>query len=167
VEVSRTDKLAYVGLGSNLDDPVAQVRAGLRALSALDDTRVECSSSLYRSEPVGLKEQPDFVNAACRLRTSLAPARLLQDLLLIERTHGRVRGLQTGGPRTLDLDLLLYGQETHHAPDLILPHPRLHERAFVLYPLLELDPDLVVPGHGPAARLLTACTGQRVERLDA
>jgi len=158
--------LAYVGLGSNLNDPVAQIDAGMRALSKLSDTLVERCSSLYRSAPLGRTDQPDFVNAACRLRTILTPTRLMQDLLAIEQTHSRVRGPEAGGPRTLDLDLLLYGQHSCRETGLILPHPRLHERAFVLHPLFELDPDLVIPGHGRVADLLAGCASQRVEKLD-
>lgn len=158
----------YVGLGANLADPVAQVRAGMTALGRLPDTRLERCSSLYRSAPVGVTDQPDFINAVCRLRTRLAPEALMQRLFGIERDAGRERrGGEPGGPRTLDLDLLLYDQRALRTPELTLPHPRLHERAFVLYPLIELAPELVIPGHGRAADLLAACTGQRVERLES
>ena len=166
VRTSRDGVLAYVGLGSNLADPIIQVRTGMIALQELADTRVTRCSSLYRSAPVGIKEQPDFVNAVCGLRTRLRPEALLQGLLAIERRQGRERGGERGGPRTLDLDLLVYDQETRHTGDLILPHPRLHERAFVLYPLFEIDPEMVVPGRGRVADLIAACADQKVEKID-
>lgn len=156
---------AYIGLGSNLAEPVAQVRAGMDALAGLPQTRVEACSSFYASAPVGITAQPDFVNAACRVRTGLAARALMQALLEIEKQHGRVRDAVKGGPRMLDLDLLLYGAEILNEPDLVVPHPRLHERAFVLYPLCELDAELTIPARGRAADLLAACRAQRVERL--
>ena len=161
-----SDVTAYIGLGSNLVEPAAQVRAGLTALARLPQTEVEACSSLYASAPVGLTNQPDFVNAACRVRTGFPARAFMQALLDIERQQGRVRGAAKGGPRTLDLDLLLYGDFVLNEPDLTLPHPRLHERAFVLYPLCELDAGLIIPGRGRAADLLAACAGQRLQRLD-
>jgi 2-amino-4-hydroxy-6-hydroxymethyldihydropteridine diphosphokinase len=157
--------LAYVGLGSNLSDPVGQLRSAVVALGRLPQTRVEACSSLYRSAPVGMAEQPDFVNAVCRLSTQLPSPSLMQAFLSIEQAHGRVRVSAHGGPRTLDLDLLLYGATYCNSPALRLPHPRLHLRAFVLAPLAELDPGLVIPGHGPVNELLAQCAGQRVSRL--
>jgi 2-amino-4-hydroxy-6-hydroxymethyldihydropteridine diphosphokinase len=158
---------ACIGLGSNLDDPAAQVRAGIAALDALAGSRVLSCSALYRTAPVGVAAQPDFINAVCLLETSLDAASLMRALLEVERRHGRVRGAEKGGPRTLDLDLLLYGEEILDSPEVTVPHPRLHERAFVLAPLAELAPDLVVPGRGPVRALLAACAGQRVERLES
>lgn len=158
---------AAIGLGSNLDNPVAQVRAGIAALRALADSRVLACSALYRSAPVGVRAQPDFVNAVCLLETSLDGVSLMRALLKVEHRHGRVRGAEKGGPRTLDLDLLLYGEEVWDSPELTVPHPRLHERAFVLVPLAEIAPDLVIPGRGPVRALLAACAGQRVERLES
>jgi 2-amino-4-hydroxy-6-hydroxymethyldihydropteridine diphosphokinase len=155
---------AYIGLGSNLEQPVDQLRAGIAALAALPETVLEQCSSFYLSAPVGRLDQPDFINAVCRLRTALAPAALLRRLLAIEAGRGRSRAV-SGGPRTLDLDLLLYGDRTVQQPGLALPHPRLHERAFVLYPLYELAPDLVIPGRGALADLLPACVGQKIEKL--
>ncbi len=164
----REDVRAYIGLGSNMTDPAAQVRSGMAALARLAETRMETCSSLYRTAPVGSRAQPDFVNAVCRVRTGLAPTVLMRDLLEIERVHGRVRDAgDPGGPRTLDLDLLLYGGAAIQSAELTVPHPRLHERAFVLYPLLELEPELVVPGHGPLRRLLEACAAQRVQKMEA
>ncbi|MEW6332239.1 MAG: 2-amino-4-hydroxy-6-hydroxymethyldihydropteridine diphosphokinase, partial [Pseudomonadota bacterium] len=121
--------------------------------------------SFYRTAPVGRLEQPDFINAVCRVRTGQAPATLMRKLLEIERAHGRVREGDPGGPRTLDLDLLLYGDRAIHTAELTVPHPRLHERAFVLYPLQEIAPDLVIPGRGAVRELAAGCAGQRVERL--
>lgn len=164
-EPASTAVTAYIGLGSNLADPAAQVRAGLAALARLEETRVEACSSLYRTAPVGKREQPDFINAVCRVLTAQAPEALMRRLLEIERAHGRVRRGDPGGPRTLDLDLLLFGDRAMATAELTVPHPRLHERAFVLYPLQEIAPDLVIPGRGAVRELLAACAGQRVEKL--
>ncbi len=155
---------AYIGLGSNLEDPIEQLRAGIAALARLPETALERCSSFYLSAPIGRLDQPDFINAVCRVRTALAPAVLLRRLLAIEAGRGRSRAV-SGGPRTLDLDLLLYGDRTVRQPGLTLPHPRLHERAFVLYPLHELAPDLAIPGRGALADLLPACAGQKIEKL--
>ena len=158
--------VVYVGLGSNLDDPVAQVRVGMTALGRLPHTRIEARSSFYASAPVGIQAQPDFINAACRLQTALEPDAFLRSLLDIEQAHGRVRHGEKGGPRTLDLDLLLFGAQVIHNEALTVPHPRLHERAFVLYPLSELDPDLEIPGQGRASDLLALCANQIVRKLE-
>ena len=160
---------AYIGLGSNLSDPLAQLHAGIALLADLAQTQVEQCSSFYRSAPVGITRQPDFVNAVCRVQTTLEPVALMRALLDIEQRRGRVRDIP-GGPRTLDMDLLLYyAPDGHpsqlHAEGLTLPHPRLHERAFVLYPLYELAPELEIPGHGQVAGLLTGCVGQAIEKL--
>jgi len=160
---------AYIGLGSNLHDPAIQVRAGIALLDELPGTRVERCSALYRSAPVGLAEQPDFVNAACCLSTVLVPSALMRYLLAIEARRGRVRSIP-GGPRVLDLDLLLYlrtdgAQVACDDPELVLPHPRLHERAFVLYPLYEIAPDLDIAGRGRVADLMAGCAGQAIEKL--
>jgi 2-amino-4-hydroxy-6-hydroxymethyldihydropteridine diphosphokinase len=144
---------AYVALGSNLDDPEAQVERGFAALAALPGTLLRARSRRYRTPPWGVVDQPDFVNAVARLETSLAPRTLLDALLAIEARAGRVRGLRYG-PRVLDLDLLLYGDCELREAGLTLPHPRLHERAFVLVPLADLAPDLEVPGRGRVADLL-------------
>jgi len=157
---------AYVALGSNLDDPVAQVHAGVQALGKLPGTRLIGCSSLYRSAPVGITDQPDFINAVCEADTSMSADTFMQALLDIEQSQGRQRGIP-GGPRTLDLDLLMYGVLVCHEPGLTLPHPRLHERAFVLYPLSELAPGLSIPGCGQVETLLAGCAGQVIERLAA
>ena len=155
---------AYIGIGANLDDPVAQVRAALAALDAIDSTRVEDRSSLYRSEPVGYAEQPDFVNAVARIESGLDAHALLARLAAIEQAQGRVR-TRPNGPRTLDLDLLLFDDDRINTDALVVPHPRMHERAFVLVPLTEIAPDIVIPGRGPAARLLERLGRGGVERL--
>jgi 2-amino-4-hydroxy-6-hydroxymethyldihydropteridine diphosphokinase len=142
--------LCFVGLGANLGDAQAAVHAGIRALATLPSTRLLRSSGLYRTPAWGMTEQPDFINAVAMLETSLAPAALLDELLALERQAGRDRaqGLRWG-PRTLDLDLLLYADLVIDEPGLHVPHPHLHERAFALVPLLEIAPDVVIPGVGP------------------
>ena len=129
-----------IALGSNLDDPEAQVRRAFDEIGALPATRLLARSSLYRTAPVGYADQPDFVNACALVETSLAPRALLDELLAIEQRHGRVRTIPNG-PRTLDLDLILYGDRHIDEPGLTVPHPRAHERDFVLKPLLEIWPD--------------------------
>lgn len=156
---------AYIGIGSNLGDPAANVRAGVSALRRLADSTLVAASSLYRTAPIGITDQPDFINAVVALDTRLRPAVLLGHLLAIERLHGRRRSPVHGGPRSLDLDLLLCGELRMTAADLTLPHPRLHERAFVLVPLHEIAPMLEIPGRGPVATLLAGCGGQSATRL--
>ncbi|MBE7420883.1 MAG: 2-amino-4-hydroxy-6-hydroxymethyldihydropteridine diphosphokinase [Zoogloeaceae bacterium] len=146
---------AFIGLGSNLDDPAAQLQRAFGELSCTEGVVVLARSSLYRSAPVGFAAQPDFVNAAALVATTLPPRRLLAVLHAIEAAHGRRRAFRNG-PRTLDLDLLLYGGETMDEGGLVLPHPAAHERAFVLEPLLEIAPDCVIPGRGAARACLAA-----------
>lgn len=158
---------AYVALGANLGDPVATVRAAIDALRGIAGTRLTAASSLYRTAPVGLHHQPDFVNAAAALEIlepRLTAAVLLDEMFAIEAAFGRVRSVRNA-PRTLDLDLLLFGTERRAEPGLTLPHPRMTERAFVLAPLAEIAPDLNIPGRGPLADLLAGVAGQRIERL--
>jgi 2-amino-4-hydroxy-6-hydroxymethyldihydropteridine diphosphokinase len=157
---------AFIALGSNLHDPAAQVRAGFKALAGLPGTRLTARSSLYRSAPVGYASQPDFINAVAALETGLAPAALLEALLSIERAHGRVRDF-ANAPRTLDLDLLLYGELTVHEQGLTIPHPRLHERAFVLVPLAEIAAECRIPGRGAVKDLVSAVDTGSVARLPA
>ena len=155
---------AFVGIGANLGDPVAQVRRAVAALAGLPETRLVAASSLYRTAPRGYAAQDDFVNAACLVETALAPRALLDQLRAIERAAGRERPFKDA-PRTLDLDLLLYGSETIDEPGLTVPHPRVHERAFALAPVVELDPDCVIPGRGLAREWLARTADQRIERL--
>lgn len=144
---------AFVALGSNLGNPEEQVKAGLRELAALPETRLTGASSLYRSAPVGYRDQPDFVNAVARIETTLRPRALLDHLLAIERRHGRVRDFPNA-PRTLDLDIVSYGDLAVHEPGLTIPHPRMRERAFVVVPLAEIAPEAVVPGLGSVKEIL-------------
>lgn len=155
---------AYIALGANLGDPTATVTAAFEALRGLPRSRRSARSSLYRSAPVGLRNQPDFINAVARVDTDLTPIALLDALFSIEARFGRRRDFRNS-PRTLDLDLLLYDDRVWNDAFLTLPHPRMHERAFVLLPLLELDPDCEIPGLGRAERFLAGCTDQRIERL--
>ena len=141
---------AAIALGSNLDNPEVQVRRGFDAIAALPGTKLLARSALYRTAPVGYADQPDFVNACALVETALAPRALLDGLLSIEKRQGRVRGIPNG-PRTLDLDIVLYGDQVIHEEGLSVPHPRAHEREFVLKPLLDVWPDAVIPGKGPAA----------------
>jgi 2-amino-4-hydroxy-6-hydroxymethyldihydropteridine diphosphokinase len=158
---------AYVALGSNLGNPVSTVEDAIDAMAALRGSLLKAISSLYRTAPVGLKHQPDFINAVVALDTRLGPHELLDELFALEARFGRVRepGSVKNAPRTLDLDLLLHGDSVLNDPTLILPHPRMHERAFVLAPLAEIAPNLIVPGRGPIADLLAACAGQRIHLL--
>jgi len=156
--------LAYVALGANLGDPVSTVRAAFGALANLPESRVVHTSSLYRTAPVGLADQPDFINAVAALETTLAPESLLDALLDLENRFGRLRA-EKNGPRTLDLDLLLYNDQFLNLPRLQLPHPRLHLRAFVLQPLAEIAPDLAIPGRGSIAAWLPAVANQGIVRL--
>lgn len=154
---------AYIGLGANLDNPVAQVELAIDELARLPESRLSAKSSLYASAPVGYADQPDFINAVAALETRLSPRALLEAMLGIEHHHGRNRTFRNA-PRTLDLDLLLYGAARFHEDSLTLPHPRMHERAFVLLPLLEISPGLAVPGLGSADSLLALCGNQQVHR---
>lgn len=156
--------IATVGLGANLNDPAAQIEYAFAELDRLPGTRLVARSSLYASAPVGYLDQPDFVNAVAQVETSLAPRALLAALLDIEHRHGRERSFRNA-PRTLDLDLLLYGDARFHEDGLTLPHPRMHERAFVLLPLLEIAPDALIPGIGRAADWARLCAGQSIAPL--
>ncbi len=153
----------YIGVGANLGFAEDAVLNALADLGELPDTEFLCASGLYRSAPQDA-EGPDFINAAAQLATGLDPEALLAHLLAIEARHGRVRTTRNA-PRTLDLDLLLYGTRTIATAGLVVPHPRMTSRAFVLLPLLEIEPALVIPGHGPAQNLLAALGGQSVTRL--
>lgn len=161
-------EVACVGLGSNLGDSAAAIRAAFQALADLPRTRLLRASSLYRTPAWGLTAQPDFVNAAALLHTELEPLALLQALLAIERGAGRERredGSDRWGPRILDLDLLLYGRQRIDLPGLRVPHPHLHQRAFALLPLLEIDPEADIPGIGPARRALAALDSGDIQTL--
>lgn len=156
---------AYIALGSNLKEPQRQLQSGFAALARLPDTQLVAQSSLVRSAPVGYADQPDFINAVAAIRTALAPRGLLDALLAIERAHGRVREFPNA-PRTLDLDIALYGEQIIHEPGLSIPHPRMHERAFVMVPLAEIAPDAIVPGRGRVRELLAGVDVNSVRRID-
>jgi 2-amino-4-hydroxy-6-hydroxymethyldihydropteridine diphosphokinase len=152
--------IAYVGIGSNMDDPRSHVLKALDELDELPHTRVAKRSSLYRSAPAGYTAQPDFLNAVAQLETALPAQRLLAELRAIEARHGRRRSFRNA-PRTLDLDVLLYGDAVLSLPTLTIPHPRMNERAFVLQPLIEISPEL----EERFKSALEACAGQRIERI--
>lgn len=146
----------FIGLGSNLEDPVSQVKQALQELAELPDSRFIKASSLYSSAPVGPQDQPDFVNAVAELETTLEAHALLDQLQSLEQKHQRVRE-RHWGPRTLDLDLLLYGTEQINSERLTVPHAFMQERSFVLYPLAEIAPDTEIPNIGSLSQLLVAC----------
>lgn len=152
----------FIALGSNLENPLSQVRRGMMLLAGLEHSRLVKRSSLYRTAPVGHIDQPDFINAVVQMETNLTPYRLLDALLEIERACGRVRTFPNA-PRILDLDILLFENLQHNDTKLVLPHPRMHERAFVLQPLLEIMADCVIPGRGSAAACLAVCAEQPLE----
>jgi len=155
VKPVKESTIAYIGLGANLGKRDATIEEALRLLGEDDRTSVLGSTVPIETEPVGYDDQPRFLNAAAKLATTRSPRELLELLLSIERALGRVRGEGPRyGPRTIDLDLLVYGNETIDDPALVVPHPRLHERRFALEPLAELDPELVVPGRGSVSALL-------------
>ena len=157
---------AFIGLGSNLAHPRRQLARGLARLAALDGVRVLARSPNYASAPIGGMPQPDYVNAVALIETTLSPRALLSRLHAIERRQRRRRDASTprNAPRTLDLDLLLYGALRIRSPQLSVPHPRMHERAFVLRPLTDVMPAVTIPGRGLARRLLPGVRGQRIAR---
>lgn len=157
---------AYVGLGSNLNNPLAQIRSALAALDMIPATCCVAHSSLYRSKPLGSSDQPDYVNAVAALDTRLSAHDLLQELHALEAHHGRVR-TERWGPRTLDLDLLLYGDQSYSSERLTVPHPGLPQRDFVLYPLHEIAPELDIPGAGSLRRLMEVCAPTGLQPLRA
>jgi 2-amino-4-hydroxy-6-hydroxymethyldihydropteridine diphosphokinase len=155
---------AYVGLGANIGEPRRQLERAIEALRKLPETDLVRISGIYKSAPLGYLDQPDFLNAVAQLDTQLPAEQLLDGLQEIERKQGRERPF-AGAPRTLDLDLLLYGDRVQATPRLTLPHPRMHERAFVLEPLAEIAPEAAIPGRGKVRDLLAACTKQKIERM--
>lgn len=162
--MSREPELACVGLGANLGAAREVLEGVMQELADLPDTTRIAASGFYRTAPVDAAG-PDFLNAVLVLRTLLAPEVLLEELQRIEQEHGRQRPYHNA-PRTLDLDLLLYGERRIATPRLVVPHPRMHLRAFVLRPLVEVMPGAVIPGVGPAREMLPAVSDQRIERLE-
>jgi len=156
---------AFIGLGSNLATPSQQINGARSAIAATAGIQELAFSSLYQSAPMGPKDQPDYVNAVMAIATDLSPLELLKTLQQIEHEHGRVRTGERWGPRTLDLDLLLYGDQQINLPDLIVPHIGIADREFVLYPLYEIAPDLNVPGKGSLSDLVANCPLRGLQRL--
>ncbi|MET4027928.1 2-amino-4-hydroxy-6-hydroxymethyldihydropteridine diphosphokinase [Marinobacter sp. MBR-99] len=156
--------LAYVGLGSNLEDPTAQLARAVAELASLPGTTLQAQSPFYASSPVGPQDQPDFVNGAVQLATDLSPHQLLDHLQAIEQAHGRER-LRHWGPRTLDLDLLLYGNDIIHDKRLTVPHAELANRDFVLQPLLDLNPELALPDGRRLDSLRRQCPNNQLRLL--
>ena len=157
-------QICFIGLGSNLGEPSDQLRLAISDIDQLPGTRVLASSAFYRSAPIGYLDQPDFVNAVVKIETGLAPRQLLSAMLGIERLHGRERTF-SNAPRTLDLDVLLYGDMQIDEPGLAIPHPHMHRRAFVLQPLLEIEPDCMIPSVGSVRQALQGCLDQILEKL--
>jgi 2-amino-4-hydroxy-6-hydroxymethyldihydropteridine diphosphokinase len=163
----RAPVTVFIALGANLQNPQQQIQRGIELLSAIPDSRLVAVSSLYRTAPFGVGDaQPDYINAVAQLETTLPGGSLLDFLQSIESQQGRRRHRDNPlAARTLDLDLLLYGDAVIDTPRLTVPHPRMHERAFVLAPLLEIAPAAIIPGRGKAADFLPAVDGQRIEKL--
>ena len=157
---------AWLGLGSNLQQPVAQLDDALRRLASHAEIALLKVSHFYRTPPWGDERQDEFINAVALVETGLDPVALLRVLQSIENDMGRQRGGRRWGPRIIDIDLLLYGDTSLRSPQLELPHPRMHERAFVMVPLCELDPTVDIPGHGAAGDLLPALDRTGISRLD-
>ena len=157
--------MAYLGIGSNLDDPVSQVKEALEELDGIPDSVLVSQSSLYASKPMGPADQPDYVNAVAALDTLLSAGELLQALQNIEQRLGRERDGEKWGPRIIDLDLLLYGKKTIKTDTLTVPHPGLHERDFVIIPLAEIAGNLNIPGKGLLSTLIAACENHSVRKL--
>ena len=155
----------YVGLGSNLEDPVAQVLEAVEELEMIPDSILVSRSSLYRGKPMGPADQPDYVNAVVAMDTLLSAANFLQELIRIEDLQGRVRDGEKWGPRIIDLDLLMYGKQKINTPDLTVPHPGMHERDFVIIPLSELAGDVNVPGQGRLTALINKCENHSLRKL--
>lgn len=137
----------YVGLGSNLEQPILQIKRALQELDEIPEAELICVSSFYQTAPVGILDQPPFINVVAEMTTTLAPQALLAHFMAIEAAHARAR-LKKNGPRTLDLDILIFNEWRINEVSLVIPHPRMHERAFVLIPLLEIAPDVYIPGKG-------------------
>ncbi len=158
---------AYVGVGANLDNPADQVRDALNRLTSIPQTRMLLTSGLYRNPPMGPADQPDYINAVAGLLTRLAPEDLLSELSNIEQRMGRRRQpAGRWGPRVIDLDLLLYGDQMIEAPNLSVPHPGISERNFVLFPLLDIAPELAIPGQGKVATMAEGMDSSTLQRID-
>ena len=157
----------YIALGSNLDDPVRQIRTAILTLNNLPKAMITAQSSLYKSAPMGPADQPAYINAVIQLRTDREPLELLAELQLIEDAHERKRNAERWGPRTLDLDIILYGNLTLRSEKLTIPHYGLTERNFVLIPLFEIAPQLILPDGTALKLLVDNCSTEGLERLPA
>ncbi len=157
---------AYIGLGSNLQDPELQIMTALRELRGLPNTYLLVTSSLYKSRPIGPSDQPDFVNAVAKLSTSLPPQELLSALQNIEHLHHRERKAERWGPRTLDLDIILYGDQCINTDELQIPHSGMAEREFVLIPLQEIEADLIIPGKGTLCELIEQLPEHDLKKIE-
>ncbi len=156
---------AWIGVGANLGEPKSQVSNAIEHLNNLESVKVEKISSLYQTEPIGKRNQPDFINAVARVSTKLEPLSMLHHMLEIESNFGRVRDGSQNSPRRLDLDLLIYGELVMNSTELTLPHPRMKDRLFVLEPLKELEGNFDIPTFGSVSMLIEKCGGQRVDKL--
>lgn len=156
----------FIGLGSNLENPQQQINTAIEDINTVENVKVVQRSSLYRSPPMGPQDQPDYINAVIEIETDLLAHDLLDELQTIEQQHGRVRK-RHWGERTLDLDILLYGQQVITDDRLTVPHPGIAERAFVIYPLAEIAADWTVPGKGQVTRLVQDCPADGLEKLES
>lgn len=166
IEIAATATTAYLGLGSNLGDSLAYLQAAIDALQAHEQITVQAVSPLYCSKPYGVTDQPDFLNAVVEINTHLSALQLLRDVLAIEDRHGRVRLAQRWTARTLDIDVLLYGDALIQTPELTVPHSELCQRSFVVYPLYDLVGDTLLPNQQRLANCLHALTGDDLSLLD-
>ena len=156
--------IAFLGLGSNLDNPLDQLARAIKAIETIPATLLIHTSSFYKNRPVGPQDQPDFLNAVVSVETGLSPDKLLDYLQDIETRQGRKRNIHWGA-RTLDLDILLFGNEIINSARLVIPHPEMHRRAFVVQPLYEIEPDLVIPGQGPLKDLIQHISTDEMQRI--
>ena len=155
----------FIALGSNLENPKEQVKQGILSIKNIKGVRILCESYLYETPPVGILDQPNFVNAVIKIHSNLNPYKLLDKLLKIENIAGRIR-INKNGPRTLDLDILLFDDLILNENNLIIPHPRMHERLFVLMPLNDIDSDIVLPDHGPIKHIMKILAPENITRIE-
>jgi len=159
------NNICFIGLGSNLDNPFLQIKNALHRLQHLPETKILKCSSAYQSKPLGPQDQKDFINAVAHIETHYNPSELLERLQHIENQQGRKRDVTRWGPRTIDLDLLLFAQQILHSPELTIPHPELENRAFVLIPLAEIAPELILPSQKKVATLAENCSQDGIIKL--